>query len=448
MTTQPRIESAPGTGQVLTRKITRAFAVQAVGAALAFALQLALARWMGARGFGLYAYSMAWISLLSLVVGLGLPSGVVRFVPEYLARGEVSSVLGFIRFSSRAAIGAGAVFLTLAVTVAVAAGAVRTGKFPLILVAAALVPLFSLSTLQAETARALGAVARAYAPTLVVRPLTTVALAYVVAQRARLTPVVALGLSAAAYLFVLVLQRRVIRQLKPSSSIPLDRPENGREWIRVSFMLALTSGFVLLLTQTDLIVVGSLLGSHSAGLYAAASKTAALVGLVVVAANVPAAPRFAALHAAFRRRELEEAAQATVRWIFFPAMGLGLMLAIPSRFILGFFGHEYLAANWPLRILVLGQLASAAAGSVGYLLATTGHHRDAARIYGVCALVNVAAVSCGVVAGGVLGAAIGTTLSTVIWNIWLRAVVVRRLSVRPSIIEALFAPRTPATLVP
>jgi O-antigen/teichoic acid export membrane protein len=77
---------------------------------------------------------------------------------------------------------------------------------------------------------------------------------------------------------------------------------------------------------------------------------------------------------------------------------------------------------------------------VGYLLNMTGHHRVSARVYGVAALVNVAANVAGIWLFGLPGAALATMLSVVLWNVWLHRLVSRILDLHPSIVSVLFSP--------
>jgi O-antigen/teichoic acid export membrane protein len=86
-----------------------------------------------------------------------------------------------------------------------------------------------------------------------------------------------------------------------------------------------------------------------------------------------------------------------------------------------------------LTVLLVGQVVSAGAGAVGWLMLLTGHQNQAAWVYGWVALIHVVLLAVAIPLFGPLGAAIATTASYSLWNIWLSKLVVRHLDVHPSI---------------
>jgi O-antigen/teichoic acid export membrane protein len=65
----------------------------------------------------------------------------------------------------------------------------------------------------------------------------------------------------------------------------------------------------------------------------------------------------------------------------------------------------------------------------------TNYQNQAAGVMAVSALVNVILNVVGIHVFGILGAAIATALSMALWNIWLYSLVVKKLGVRPSILD-------------
>src|ERR1700744_6019285 len=55
----------------LARGAIFAFAIQVLGAGLAYLMQISFARWMGVVQFGVYTYVVAWVTTLAMLVGLG-----------------------------------------------------------------------------------------------------------------------------------------------------------------------------------------------------------------------------------------------------------------------------------------------------------------------------------------------------------------------------------------
>src|SRR3546814_19050383 len=62
----------------------------------------ALARFLGASGFGIYSFAFAVTRMAALPAQAGLPTLAVREVAQYQARGEYSFLRGFIFWSGGA----------------------------------------------------------------------------------------------------------------------------------------------------------------------------------------------------------------------------------------------------------------------------------------------------------------------------------------------------------
>ena len=90
------------------------------------------------------------------------------------------------------------------------------------------------------------------------------------------------------------------------------------------------------------------------------------------------------------------------------------------------FGSEFREAYTPLVILSLGQLVSAFAGSVGFILNMTGHERDTAVGVTIAAAVNIVLNWLLIPRYQAVGAAWATGVSLAVWNVLLIHAVYRR----------------------
>ena len=92
------------------------------------------------------------------------------------------------------------------------------------------------------------------------------------------------------------------------------------------------------------------------------------------------------------------------------------ILIFPS-FVLDFFGEEFTAGVAPLIVLAISQIINAICGPVMYLLNMTGKEKQARNIIIVASIINVALNLYFIPIYGLMGAAIATGVSTVVWNI-------------------------------
>ena len=421
-------------GTELARGAGIAFLLQVAGAGLAYLLQLLFARWMGPSDFGAYTFTIGWATILAVVTGLGLSTAVLRFVPAYASAADWTRLRGLLRMSllGTCIAGAGISILGTALVVWLHSRGITTNWNGLLGIW--MVPLFAIMTLQQEAARAFRRIGLAYSPSLVLRPLFAIlgALAYLSLGR-HLESTAALSITLLAMLLAVAVQAIGFwRQL--DAPISTAEPEfETRLWLRTALPLLLIASFVVVLIQTDVVMVGAIMGSRAAGLYGAAAKTASLVGLVLIAVNAIAAPMFSSLFAEGRHDDLQRLVSVIARWIFWPSLLISLLLAILAKPVLSMFGSEFAVASRPLVILLVGQIVSAAAGSVGWLMLLTGHQDRAAWVYGWVALIHVALLAIAIPLLGTDGAALATTISYTLWNIWLHTLVVRSMDIHPSV---------------
>jgi len=86
-----------------------------------------------------------------------------------------------------------------------------------------------------------------------------------------------------------------------------------------------------------------------------------------------------------------------------------------------------------LRILLISQVMAASAGSQLYVMTMTGHERSAAVLLVSCAVVNAGASAVLIGMFGLNGAAIGTAVSLVVWNVAMALFLWRRLNLLPGV---------------
>jgi O-antigen/teichoic acid export membrane protein len=180
------------------------------------------------------------------------------------------------------------------------------------------------------------------------------------------------------------------------------------------------------MNEMDILMVGALLDTRSAGIYSASARLATLVAFVLNAVNVVIAPMISNLYNSDRLDELRMLVRDAGRTIFIVSVPIALLLFLLSHQFLSLFGAGFDKGQLSLKILIVGQLFNALSGSVGFLLTMTGHHREAAWAIGLGLLLGVALNFLLIPRFGLEGAAIATAISMVVWNgmlvwlVWLR----------------------------
>jgi O-antigen/teichoic acid export membrane protein len=384
---------------------------------------------MGVTDFGSFSFTLGWIQLLAVLCALGLTTGVLRFIPEYLSNGQWGLLRGIVRRSPQLTMAAG-VGVALTGSSLILFLPLEEARRTTLLVGMWLVPLIALGSLKLEITRATRAVARAYFPMRVFLPAMALALGFLtLSGTGSLSATQGLYALAGALILTLLLQHHLLGRALPAEGRAAAPEFRTSFWLSESFPLLLIAGFVILLNQTDIIMVGLLTGDREAGLYAGAAVTARWVNFMLLSANAVAAPLIAALHAQGERGALQALVSRVARWTFWPSLAVAGILMVAADPVLTLFGEGFSVGRWALMILVLGQLVNAGMGPVGHLMNLTGHGRQSAVVYGTAAGVNVILNLLLIPRMGLEGAAVATAFSMVLWNLWLFVLVQRKVGI-------------------
>jgi O-antigen/teichoic acid export membrane protein len=422
-------------GSVL-RGAAMAFIIRGGAAAAGYLCHIILARWLGAFEFGIYTFAIAWLMLLSMPATLGLPTATIRFVSQYLVAEKWPELRGLLRMGWIVTLVAGIAFsaVSIGIVYVFIDGMEEYYLWPLTIALAA-IPLGALVKLNSEAARAFGWVGLAYVPSQLAYPILLIIASFALIQfqvEASATAMVLATIS--VFLVVLIWQEVILRRRLDDRFFRDKARYETKLWMGVSVPLMLAGAFSIIMTQTDVIMIGVFLDPQQVAYYSAAAKTAIVVTLVFQSIITLAVPKIGELHARDSRDELQRLLSSLIHWIFWPSLVAALTLVLFGHWILRLFGPGFETAYLPLVILVIGQTIHAAVGPVLGLLSMTGHQKLCAQVFAVSAATNVILNACLIPVAGLTGAAIATATSLVLWNLWLLVVVIRKVGVNPSLL--------------
>lgn len=430
----PRTLIAQARGR-LARGSALSFSLRIFGTGCSYALQIALARWLGRADYGAYTYGYSSAVILAMVAGFGLPAASVRFLPQYAAqeawgklRGAISAFrLGTLVFSVTLTALVFWIWRSVGPRVAdpFMAEALSSGLL--------CVPALALISTQSEIGRSLGRIGVAYSPPLVVRPLFILGAAGMILIFGELNAKTALLGAAGAASFVALLQVPLTGLVTPSGAKKARLEREWRVWLQVAFPLLLIAGFFVLIERIDVMMVGTLRGADETGTYNAAARSATFVSFFFAAINSVVVPKLSKLYGASDHAGLQRLLLNASRWTFALSLVAALLLAGGGRLLLGMFGEEFVAPGYaPLLILIGGHLVNASAGPVGQILNITGHQNKSLVVYAGTLGLNVVLNLALVPSYGSVGAAVATAVSMVAWNVVQYVLVVRILGYWPS----------------
>ena len=412
------------------------FAIRIGGAALAYATQVLLARFMGQAEYGVFALSWVWIAILGHGCLLGVAQSVCRFVPHYRARGELDFARGFLRGGAIHAIMGG--FTTAAVgggLLWLAGGSLDSPHVWAFAVALAVLPLFAVQDYVEGVARSFAWIGLAIAPLYLLRQgLLAVGFASAVFLGAPAQAWVALACTLGAVMVALAVQGWLIRSRLRDALAPGARAYRLRLWATASLPMALVDLTTLGLSYIDVILLGFFLSPEAVGVYFAATRILQFVVFAQYAASAATAQRFADAEARGDRATLAALVTRTARLTGGLTLltGAGVLAAAPV--LLALFGPAFASSLPVLAILIGGVTVQSVFGPAEDLLNMLGAERVAARVsfaaLALAATLNFALIpSC-----GIIGAAVAMALAAAARGAALSVAAQRRLGLSTHIL--------------
>lgn len=386
---------------------------------------IVLARLLGPQSLGAFLLAQSIVLPLSLVAVFGLDLLAMRDLRDPRDAANRIAPTSFLRIAAGLITLVTVLVSILAITVLQAACGASTGALDCGFAATfspVLGPLVLLSALQLLLTGYLRALGRIAEAAFLAGVLSTVALLIMTSLAFAMH--VPLTIHSILLLQLLALAQGVGASLLAAARI--ERVGDGARagWpvlARVGPSLMLTQVLALLVSQSDVWVLGSAASAASLAQYGVATRLAQLVSLPHLVLNGVLPPVMAAFLAEGRGADLQATIQASVAAAVVPAAGLFLVFLLFGRMVLTTaFGPFYGAVAATLAILALGNLVNVACGPCSQLLIMSGRQMLLNRITGANCLacfatglvaahwlgaIGVAAVyACGLSLQGVIGA--------------------------------------------
>jgi O-antigen/teichoic acid export membrane protein len=436
----PKTEAAGDAGLAQRRQTLGTLAVQGFRVAGLFGLNVLLARVLGKEGFGRWGFAMSVVTILLFFACLGMDGVLLRFVSAYRSQADPAALGGVVRF------GLGAVMLTGVTLGALGCGVVYVLgdridpalQWTLYASLGLLLPLQALAEVLRPAVQSLGQATRSQIPRFILRPVALAAIAAAGTllgwswSAGTIIVIDAAVMLAGAGLLAWWLFRMIGREISQAPA-----RYAMQQWLAAGLMLMATAAFSTLNAQTDLLMVGSLLGIAAVGPYKAAVQTSLLVLLGNLAGNAAAAGAISAGHATGDREAMFRAVDRAALVAGGFALLSGAALLLTGRWVLGIFGEGFVVA-WPaMLILIVSGVLNALAGPSCLVLTMTGRQKHAAGAIAASVLVNVALNLLLIPRLGLVGAAVGSLAGALLAQAYMVFRVWRDTGMCPTTLHAL-----------
>ncbi len=441
-------DNASGTS---ARAALLVFAIRLLSAAIAFVLQILLARWMGSTQYG--AFVLAWVVILLLghLACMGLQTGIIKFITEYRAKLDKAHLRGALIAAPAISVCVSLLFALIGYfTLSYFGDSINKVYLMPFYLSLICLPMLAIEEVQDGIARSFDLPLTAFGPAFIIRPIVILGVMLIIFQSGTAATASTAIIAAIIATFVSTTLQSILlwRQVKTlianefaeSDSQASNHPKRTRYqikyWMSVAVPIFMAGGFYNLQTNIDIIFIGYFLDPQNVAVYFAAIKTLALVHFVHFAMRAASAHHFARYHSNNDSNGLAHYINKITLWTFWPTLVLALGMVLAGGFILNLFGADFANGQSLLGILAIGIVARASMGPAESLLSMTGHQNSSVLVLAITLICNLVLNIALIPLLGVVGAAIATTCAMIIETAALHVAVSRKLGIRVSVFSS------------
>ena len=196
-----------------------------------------------------------------------------------------------------------------------------------------------------------------------------------------------------------------------------------KEIITTSYPMALSAISYFIMQSIDVIFLGIYNSFETIAYYSIAVKLSSVAALAIVSVNIVIAPKIAKIYKDNNFDKLRGLMKKATRLNVAVSVPILFCIIIFSTYLLSFFGSDYIIAKNALIILASSQLFNSISGPSAIFLNMTGRQKTLNIILIIALLINVALNVTLIPTLGMIGAALSTATSLVLWKIAASAVV-------------------------
>lgn len=418
------------------------FILKILNIILVFGTNFLLARFIGAKQYGIYAYVISWASILSILSLFGLHLLVVREVSIYKTKNDWSSFYKLFHWSTKT------IFFS-SLIISILGGLIlyflSKNKFLhnfsiAIWLGMILVPLLSFISFYQGILRGLGCIVKAQIPQFLILPVVFLILILFSSQLTDLDGILAIKFRIIAAILSLLIAILFFKSLSKRCLIKSSvyQQHSSLEWIKSALPLFISSIGQIINQRISVVVLGNLLGPKEAGIFDITFKIANFVNLPLMIINMPLAPIIVKFYVKHEYDQLQKLITNSTRIVFFLSLLFVLFLIFCGNKIFLLVGKEFSSGYYALIILSLGFLINVGMGSVMLLLNMTKNEVFVAKVIISSALINMFFNIILIPKLHIIGAAIANSIVVILWNLLLSIGVYKKLSIYPTILGKKF----------
>lgn len=426
----------------LLKSTSFVIAARTSGAAFGVLSQFFLAKLFSAEEIGLFFVTTGFAMVLAVICTLGYPMLVAQIAAE--AKSTRNSFL-LAHFMARARadtmhISAALIFCMLLAICFVSSISLRLQQ--ILFFTALMFPTFALLRLNGSLANAQKRFELGFLPDLFFRPLLLLVFIGVMwLNWGKLSLYIIFIGQIVIGAFLAFWQMYWISGTPKSFDALLGFSEKPRReltnyWRRRAFPLMAGALFIGVFADLDIVIARLFLDDAQTGIFGLTLKISLFAAFAIQAIHQIVLRDIAdALHAVDNCQLHRVIARANALTLI-GSVGAALFVMVFGKEVLGFFGEEFKAGFDCLIILMVAQVARAAAGPAVHILALSGHEKSCLPVFLFCLVLlplgNLVLIGW----AGLLGAAVTVLIVSALWSFWLAGIAKSKLGLKTNVVFA------------
>ncbi len=391
------------------------------GIFLGYLFTLLITRNYGAKAMGVFSLSIVVLEIGSVFGKLGTDSAILKFVPEYLAKGKTETafltykrILKTVFFAS---IATASLFYFYSHNIALSIFKKPNLTQALRIASLSIVP-FALLSLHREAIRGLKKIKEymlLQQPGLFITASFVILIFLLNGFKSDTAPLISYTIALISMCMVAFWfwNKEIKEKLTPKhkgKALPM------KHIFSVSLPMMMSNSLIVIMSIADTAVLGIYRPESEVGIYTVAYKLAALSAVGLFAVNAIAVPKIVECWGKNDLNSLTKIARQSATLTFFAALPVILFFFSAPDFVLKIFGKEFSNGSNALRILLIAQGVNAFFGSNDNIVKMTGHQVFHQNTIIAASILNVSLNFLLIPLYGLKGAAFATAFSTLFWN--------------------------------
>lgn len=415
----------------LIKVVIPSFVIQSSAVLLSFLISLLLAKHLGSDQYGTFSFAFSFIYPLVSFASFGISMLMVREIPFIHSQKTPGLLKGLHNWSLKVVVLTCLMLTGIVMLIIKYVPATHSGKYTVpILIACIAIPFYGLMNYYSSALRGLGKIVQSQIADNVIRPggfLLAILFLYFYTNYFNEYSVI--GVSVLS--FAVALFFSAILFYKAANIRNIAAKYDTRKWWMGLASLSLYNAILSLDSRIDVLMLGVIKEPSQVGIYTIAHKIALFLYFFLAVMNTVIAPSISRLYGSNQKQKLQEILTKTIRSVMVLSIPAGILIIVFSKWIMAYFGKDFVQGQTALIILCVTQLISISFGSVGIVAIMTGHEKYNSIATVGSIILNILGNLILTPTMGINGTAISAAVSITFWNIFMFIVVKKKVGVSP-----------------